>query len=330
MNNDPVVVTGGCGFIGREVATQLLARGEKVRVVDDLSKPDGAAPPGAELVRADLTDPAAAREALAGARRVVHLAAKIGGIGYFHRHPATILRENDRIYAAVFPACVELRVERLVYVSSSMVFERATRFPSAEADLPHTPVPRSAYGFSKLAGEWYCSAYRQEHGLRATIVRPFNAYGVNELPGDEVGEAHVIPDLAWKLFAGADPLPLLGDGEQTRCFTHVSDVARGIVMALDSPRAEDEDFNISTPEETRVLDLAARLWEMVRPGSAPRFEHVKAYTDDVRRRIPDTRKAKELLGFEARVKLADGLPPVVEWLRERWERAGRPAFRPGS
>ena len=321
--SDPVVVTGGCGFIGREVATQLAARGERVRVVDDLSKPDGAAPPGVELVRADLTDPRAALEALDGARRVVHLAAKIGGIGYFHRHPATILRENDRIYAAVFPACVTHRVERLVYVSSSMVFERARRFPSAEADLPDTPVPRSAYGFSKLSGEWYCQAYRDEYELPSTIVRPFNAYGVNEVPGDEVGEAHVIPDLVWKLLAGEDPLTLLGDGEQTRCFTHVSDVARGVVMALDSERAVNEDFNISTPEETRVLDLARTLWGMLRPGSEPRFKHVPGYQDDVRRRIPAVTKARELLGFEARVPLSEGLPVVVEWLRERWAREGR-------
>jgi nucleoside-diphosphate-sugar epimerase len=326
--SDPVVVTGGCGFIGREVATQLLARGERVRVVDDLSKPDGAAPPGAELVRADLTSPEAALEALSDAKRVVHLAAKIGGIGYFHRHPATILRENDRIYAAVFPACVERRVERLVYVSSSMVFERALSFPSAEADLECTPVPRSAYGFSKLSGEWYCRAYKDEHGLPCTIVRPFNAYGVNEVPGDEVGEAHVIPDLVWKLLAGDDPLRLLGDGEQTRCFTHVSDVARGVIMALDSPRAAGEDFNISTPEETRVLDLARALWGLLRPGTTPRFEHVPGYQDDVRRRIPAVTKARELLGFEARVRLSEGLPVVVDWLRERWAREGRTtAFR---
>lgn len=326
--SDPVVVTGGCGFIGREVVTQLLARGERVRVVDDLSKPDGAAPAGAELVKADLTDPAAAVAALAGARRVVHLAAKIGGIGDCHRHPATILRENDRIYAAVFPACVERRVERLVYVSSSMVFERAERFPSAEADLLRTPMPRSAYGFSKLAGEWYCRAYAEEHGLSSTIVRPFNAYGVNEVPGEEVGEAHVIPDLVWKLLAGQDPLQLLGDGEQTRCFTHVSDIARGVVLALDSPRAAGEDFNISTAEETRVLDLARSLWAALRPGSEPRFQHVPGFQDDVRRRIPDVRKAREVLGFEARVRFADGLPPVIAWLRERWAREGRSsAFR---
>jgi len=233
----PIVVTGGCGFIGREVSRQLVERGYQVTVVDDLSKPESAAPEGVEFLRMDLTDAAATLEAFSGFKRCVHLAAKIGGIGYFHKYPATILAENDKLYASVFGACARHRYERIVYVSSSMVFESATRFPSAESDLATTPVPLSAYGFSKLSGEWYCRAFSDEHQLPFTICRPFNAYGVNEAPGDEVGYAHVIPDLGWKLLEGQDPLEMLGDGSQSRCFTHVSDIARGIVMALESERA---------------------------------------------------------------------------------------------
>jgi nucleoside-diphosphate-sugar epimerase len=318
----PIIVTGGCGFIGREVVSQLVARGDEVIVVDDLSKPESAAPPGARFVRQDLTDPRATREAFAPARRCVHLAAKIGGIGYFHRHPATILKENDRIYASVFEACAHHGYERIVSISSSMVFEKATRFPSREIDLPSTPVPLSAYGFSKLASEWYCRAFRDEFGLPFTIIRPFNAYGVNEAPGEEVGEAHVIPDLAKKLLEGQDPLEILGDGQQTRCFTHVSDIARGTIMALDSARAIDEDFNISTAEETSVLDLAHKIGELVRPGQPLRIRHVPAFQHDVRRRIPDVTKAREVLGFTAKVKLDDRLPDVVDYVRKLLSKAG--------
>ncbi len=312
-----IIVTGGCGFIGREVVAQLVARGEEVLVVDDLSKPESAAPPGAKFVRQDLTDEKGTHEVMKGARRCVHLAAKIGGIGYFHRHPATILAENDKIYSSVFYACARHKYDRIVYISSSMVFEKARRFPSAEADLPETPVPLSAYGFSKLSGEWYCHAFKDEFGLDYSIVRPFNAYGVNEAPGEEIGEAHVIPDLAKKLLDGQDPLEILGDGEQTRCFTHVSDIARGVLAVLDNEKARNEDFNISSPEELRVLDLAKLIWTHIRGNVPFRVKHVPSFKHDVKRRVPATEKAKKLLGFEARVKLADKLPEVIEYVKGR-------------
>jgi UDP-glucose 4-epimerase len=313
-----IIVTGGCGFIGREVVAQLVARGDEVTVVDDLSKPESAAPPGAKLVRQDLTDEKGTHRVFEGFKKCIHLAAKIGGIGYFHRHPATIIAENDKIYSSVFYACARHEFERIVYISSSMVFEKALRFPSAESDLPTTPVPLSAYGFSKLSGEWYCHAFKDEFGLDYSIVRPFNAYGVNEAPGEEVGEAHVIPDLAKKILDGQDPLEILGDGEQTRCFTHVSDIARGALAVLDSPKAVNEDFNISSPEELRVLDLAQMIWALLKGRGTPlRVKHVSAFKHDVKRRVPSVEKAKRLLGFEARVKLAEKLPEVIEYVRGR-------------
>lgn len=317
-----VIVTGGCGFIGREVVKQLSAKGYAVTVIDDLSKPESAAPeapgPGTvEFVQRDLTDAATTREAFEGHDLCVHLAAKIGGIGYFHRYPATILAENDKLAASVFGACAELGYKRILYVSSSMVFENAVKFPSREVDLPLTPVPRSAYGFSKLSGEWYCRAFQEQHGLEFALVRPFNAYGVNEAPGDEIGYAHVIPDLAWKILDGQDPLQILGKGDQTRCFTHVSDIARGVVTVLESEAAANEDFNISTAEETSVLELADQIWRYYRPESEPRYEHVDPFRDDVQRRIPAVDKARELIGFEAAVPLSQGLPEVLEWLRVR-------------
>ncbi len=315
---EKIIVTGGCGFIGREVVSQLVARGNDVTVVDDLSKPESAAPPGAKLVRQDLTDEKGSLRVFEGFKRCVHLAAKIGGIGYFHRHPATILAENDKIYSSVFYACARHKYERIVYISSSMVFEKARRFPSVESDLPETPVPLSAYGFSKLSGEWYCQAFKDEFGLDYSIVRPFNAYGVNEAPGEEIGEAHVIPDLAKKILDGQDPLEILGDGEQTRCFTHVSDIARGVLAVLDSPKAVNEDFNISSPEELRVLDLARMIWEQIQGKSRPlRVKHVPSFKHDVKRRVPSVEKAKRILGFEARVLLKDKLPEVIAYVKGR-------------
>ncbi len=311
-----IIVTGGCGFLGREVVAQLVARGDEVIVLDDLSKPESAFPAGAQLVRHDLTDTKGSRDLFKSARKCIHLAAKIGGIGYFHRHPATILSDNDKIYASVFEACAHYDYERIVYFSSSMVFEKALRFPSKESDLSSTPAPLSAYGFSKLSGEWYCHAFWDERKLPFSIVRPFNAYGVNEAPGEEVGDAHVIPDLVKKLLEGQDPIEILGDGRQTRCFTHVSDIARGAILVLDSPKAMNEDFNISSPEETTMIDLAKLIWELVRGKATPfRVKHLQAWTHDVQRRVPDVTKAREVLGFEAGVRLRDELPAVIDYVK---------------
>ena len=314
-----VIVTGGCGFIGREVVKQLVERGHSLTVIDDLSKPESAVPDGVEFRQLDLTDAKATLEAFEGFSHCVHLAAKIGGIGYFHRYPATILADNDKIAASVFGACAELNYERILYVSSSMVFENAVVFPSKESHLPTTPLPRSAYGFSKLSGEWYCRAFHEQHDLDYSIVRPFNAYGVNEAPGEEVGYAHVIPDLAKKLLDGQDPLEILGNGKQSRCFTHVSDIARGVCEVLFSDKARNEDFNISTAEETNVIELATMIWKHLLPEGEPRFTHVDPFRDDVQRRVPDVTKAREVLGYEAAVPLSKGLPEVLTWLVKHHE-----------
>ncbi len=306
-----VLVTGGCGFIGSEVVRQLLARGYTVRVADDLSKPSSRPPAGAEFVRVDLTDATRVRPLFEGVRICVNLAAKIGGIGYFHRYPATILSENAKIYSNTFEAAAALGIDRMLFVSSSMVYESADRFPSREEDIRTIPPPFTAYGFSKLMGEWYCRAFADQHGLRYTIIRPFNAFGPGEEAGEEVGESHVIPDLIKKMLAGQYPVELLGDGRQTRCFTHVRDLARGIVMAMESPRAVNEDFNLSTPRETTVLELAELLFGLCCPGKPFRATFVPGFRSDVRRRIPDTRKAREVLGWEAEIDLVQGLEPLV-------------------
>ncbi len=317
-----LVVTGGEGFIGRAVVEALVSRGYAVRVLDDLSKPESrdsvaARPPGVEFIQQDLTDPRGTAALFQGFEACINLAAKIGGIGYFHRYPADILSENNRIFSSTFQAAVQAGMSRMVYVSSSMVFESATRFPSREEDLPGLPPPRTAYGRSKLVGEWYCHAFWDQHRLPFTIVRPFNAYGINEAPGDDVGYAHVIPDLVKKILEGRRPIPLLGDGRQTRCFTHVSDIADGIVTALEHEDAVNEDFNLSSPQETTILDLARRLHTLCEVDWPFEVTHVPGFPHDIRRRVPDVTKARERLGWEARHRLEDKLPEVVAWLKRR-------------
>jgi nucleoside-diphosphate-sugar epimerase len=313
-----VLVTGGAGTIGGAVVRRLVVDGHwQVRVSDQRPAPAWMRD-ACEVHTGDLCVPAAAREAVAGCTHVIHLAAIVGGIANFHRLPHTLLEVNNGLYNSVFHAALDERVERLVYVSSSMVFERATEFPTTEEHLLDCPAPQSAYGFSKLAGEVYCRALHDEHGLPFTICRPFNAYGPGELPEDEPGIAHAVPDLIRKTLSGMRPLQIFGSGEQTRTLTHVDDVAGGIVAAAAHPAGENEDFNVSATEEVSIAELAALVWEACGEDPAEfELEHLPSFAVDVQRRWPSVEKARRLLGWEAQVDLRDGLAATVAWLREQ-------------
>ena len=212
----------------------------------------------AEIHTGDLRDLDEARRALDGCDRVVHLAAIVGGIANFHKLPYTLLETNNALYNALFRAAIEREVERFVYVSSSMVFERAQEFPTTRGlARPHVPrrAPRTA------SRSWRASTTaappHDEFGLRFSIVRPFNAYGPGEMPGDEPGIAHIVPDLIERALRRERPFPIFGSGEQTRTLTHVDDIADGIVAALTHDAALGEDFNVSADEELTVREIAA-------------------------------------------------------------------------
>jgi UDP-glucose 4-epimerase len=313
-----VLVTGGAGTIGAAVVRRLIADPDyEVRVSDVRAAPQWMRE-ACEVHTGDLRDADEARRAVDGCTHVIHLAAIVGGIANFHRLPATLLDVNSALYSGVFGAALERRVERLVYVSSSMVFERATEFPTTEEHIDEVAVPRSAYGFSKLAGEVWCRALHDEHGLPFTICRPFNAYGPGELPDREPGIAHVVPDLIEKVLSGQRPLEIFGSGEQTRTLTHVDDIAEGIVTAMSHPAAENEDFNISASEEMTVAEIARVVWEECgEPPDEFALEHLPSFEVDVQRRWPSVEKARRLLGFEARIGVRDGIRQTIEWLRER-------------
>jgi nucleoside-diphosphate-sugar epimerase len=312
-----VLVTGGAGTIGQAVVRRLVSDPDwEVRVGDQRTPPDWMRE-ACEVEVGDLREPAVAERALAGTSHVVHLAAIVGGIANFHRLPHTLLEVNSALYNSIFRAALEQDVERLVYVSSSMVFERATVFPTPEEHVHEVAVPRSAYGFSKLAGEVYCRALADEHGMRATIVRPFNAYGPGEVPEDEPGIAHAVPDLIRKVLSGQRPLRIFGSGEQTRTLTYVDDIADGIATALAHPAAEGEDFNISASDEMTVAEIARVVWAACGEDPAAfELEHLPSFEVDVQRRWPSVEKARTTIGWEAKVPVEEGIRRTVDWLRD--------------
>ena len=313
-----MLVTGAAGTIGGAVVRRLLAEGEwQVRASDQRDAP-GWMHEACEVHAGDLRAPEEASRAVSGCSRVIHLAAIVGGIANFHRLPHTLLEVNTGLLNAVFRAALEHEAERLVYVSSSMVFERATEFPTTEAHLDDCRPPHSAYGFSKLAGEVYCRALHDEHGVPYTICRPFNAYGRGELPDEEPGIAHMVPDLIRKVLHGQRPLEIFGSGKQTRTLTHVSDVADGIVAAMSHPAGVNEDFNISASEERTVEQVARVIWEAC--GEEPamfELRHLPSFEVDVQRRWPSVEKAQRVLGWQARVDLRDGIIDTIDWLRQQ-------------
>jgi UDP-glucose 4-epimerase len=313
-----VLVTGGAGTIGAAVVRRLLRDPEfEVRVSDQREAP-GWMREGCEVHTGDLRVLAEARRATSNCSHVIHLAAIVGGIANFHRLPHTLTEVNNALYNAVVRAALDADVARFAYVSSSMVFERADKFPTPEEHLHDCPPPQSAYGFSKLTGEVYCRAAHDEHGLPYTICRPFNAYGPGELPDAEPGIAHAVPDLIRKSLAGLRPLPIFGSGEQTRTLTHVDDIADGIVTAMAHPAGLNEDFNVSATEELSVAQIARIAWEACGNDAAElELEHLPSFEVDVQRRWPSVEKAERLLGWKARIPVKAGIADTVRWLREQ-------------
>src|SRR3954452_16582925 len=293
-----VLVTGGVGTLGAAVVRRLLRDPDyEVRVSDQRAAP-GWMREGCEVHRGDLRVLGEARKALAGCSHAIHLAAIVDGLG----NPHTLTEVNNALCNSVFRATLDQDVARFVYVSSCTVYERAHEFPTPEHHVHDCPPPRSAYGFSKLTGEVYCRAAHAEHGLPYTICRPFNAYGPGEMPADEPGIAHAVPDLIRKSLQRLHPLPIFGSGEHTRTLTHIDDIADGIVAATASPAGLNEDFNISASEELTVAEIAALCWRL--SGNAPdalEFEHLPSFEIDVVRRWPSVEKAQRLLGWKAKI-----------------------------
>jgi UDP-glucose 4-epimerase len=305
-------------MIGSAVVRRLLRDPSfEIRVSDHREAPAWMRE-GCSVHTGDLRSLDEARAAVEGCTHVIHLAAIVGGIANFHKLPYTLTEVNNALTGAVVHASLDAGVSRFVYVSSSMVFERATEFPTTEEHLLACPSPRSAYGFSKLSGEIYTRAAHDEHGLSYTICRPFNAYGPGEVPDPhEPGIAHAVPDLISKVLAGQRPLEIFGSGEQTRTLTHVDDIAAGVVTAMSSPAGENEDFNISASQELTVAEIARVIWDACgEPAADFALTHLPSFEVDVKRRWPSVEKAKRLLGWEARIDLRDGIAETVDWLRD--------------
>ena len=331
-----VLVTGSQGFIGSYICNELLSQGYEVIGVDNYQKYGELVRPhdshekfrlyNVNILHSDfqaLVDNVQPDYIIAGA-------AMIGGISYFHKYAYDLMATNERILASTFDAAIrnmQNGLKRIIVLSSSMVFENTDIYPTPETEVLTSPPPSSTYGFQKLASEFFAKGAWEQYKLPYTIVRPFNCVGIGEekaLGDSEVSSgniklmlSHVLPDLINKIKNGQDPVHILGSGDQIRCYTNGKDIGKAIRMIIESEQAINEDFNISIATPTSVLELAEMIWNKINPDKPFSYVSDDPFEYDVKKRVPDVSKAKDIIGFEASIDLSESIDEVLEYLNDR-------------
>ncbi|MFC1496149.1 NAD-dependent epimerase/dehydratase family protein [Candidatus Margulisiibacteriota bacterium] len=336
-----ILVTGSAGFIGGYVVEELLNNGHEVVGLDNYSKYGKVKKsydehPKYFFTEGDAKDTELVKKLLSDCDQMIAGAAIIGGISLFHELAYDLLAENERIIASSFDAAIwahkNKKFKKINVMSSSMVFESTTVYPSKEGDQLKCAPPLSTYGFQKLACEFFAKGAWEQYKLPYTIIRPFNCVGTGEkraladkdiYSGNiKLALSHVVPDLAQKILKGQDPLHILGKGDQIRHYTYGGDLAKGIRLCVESEKAINKDFNLSTPVSTSVLELAEVIWKKIKGNKPFKYVSDEPFQYDVQKRVPDTKKAKQVLGFEAPTSLSAMLDEVIPWIKQEIEIGG--------
>lgn len=331
-----ILVTGSAGFISGYVVEELLNNGHIVVGIDNFSKYGEVKKsydnhPNYHFTKGDVKDLELMKKLAGDCDQILATAAMIGGISYFHEQAYELLAENERIMASTFDAAIwafkNKNLKKINVLSSSMVFESTEIYPSKEGDERTIPPPMSTYGFQKLACEYFCQGAWEQYKLPYTIIRPFNCVGIGEkralcdseiLSGNvKLAMSHVVPDLVQKIVRNQNPLHILGNGNQIRHYTYAGDLARGIRLCIENPNAINNDFNLSTPHSTTVLELAEKIWNKIKPNEPFNYVCDEPFKYDVQKRVPSVEKAKNILNFSAETTLDEILDEVIPWIEEQ-------------
>ncbi len=311
-----VLLTGGAGFIGSHVAELLIRRGCDLKVADNLenSSPDNlhSCIDRIEFINTDLTILENCENISKDVDIVLNLAAKVGGIEFNRLHQGTMFTSNVLIQTNMLEAARKNDVERYLCVSSACVYPRYCTIPTPESEgFNDVPEPTNlGYGWAKRMAEVQAQCYAEEFGMKIAIVRPYNSYG----PRDhfDPAKSHVIAALIKRVFDCENPLTVWGNGEQTRAFIYVEDLARGMILATEKYTVADP-INLGTDEEIKIKDLVKLILDL--SGKKPRpsvfFDTDKPAGQP--RRNSDNSKAKAMIGFETEVPLREGLKRTIEW-----------------
>lgn len=306
-----VLVTGGAGFIGSHIAARLAAEGARVRVIDDLSTGHrhnlDAIKGDVEFIHASLNDEIQLKRALDGVEIVFHQAA----IPSVPRSVANPLETHRACVDATFQLLLAARdagVKRLVYAASSSAYGDQEA-PAKSEDL--TPSPLSPYAVAKLVGEYYCQVWTRVYNFETVAIRYFNVFGPRQDPSSQY--SGVISQFIARLLRGETPV-IYGDGEQSRDFTFVSNVVDANLLAAESARAVGQVINVAVGRQTSLNELLATLKKLIGREDI-KAEYVAGRIGDVRHSLADITRARELLGYEPRIGLEEGLRQTIEWFK---------------
>ena len=303
------LVTGGAGFIGSHLSTELLRRGHKVRVADSLitgKRRNLAHIPDVEFVEGDLADADFARQVAEGCDYVLHQAA-IPSVPRSVKDPITSNRANVDATLSMLVAARDAGVKRFVFAGSSSAYGNTPTLPKRE-DMPSNPL--SPYALQKVVGEQYLQMFTRLYGLETVSTRYFNVFGARQDPSSPY--SGVISVFATALLENRSPT-IYGDGEQTRDFTYVANVVDGVLRACEAPGASGEVINVATGGRVSLNTLFRSMRDII--GGTLEPTYVEPRQGDVRDSQADIGKAKALLGYEPIVSFEDGLEHTIDWYR---------------
>lgn len=313
-----VLVTGGAGFIGSHVTEALVNRGDRVRVLDNLSTGKlsnlAAVRDRVEFIEADLTDEDALRRAVAGVDCIFHEAA----LASVPRSVEKPLETNAACVTgtlALLDAASRAGVRRIVYAGSSSAYGDQPTTSKRETDLP---MPISPYGAAKIAAELYCHAYAAMRKIETVTLRYFNVFGPRQDPNSEYSA--VIPKFITLLLSGKQPT-VFGDGRQSRDFTFVGDVVAGNLLAADAPGVSGRVMNLAVGRSITLLDLLDVLGRLLNIPAKAQFAPARA--GDVRESLADITLARQLLRYEPRVSFEEGLRRSIEYYKSEYLKSGK-------
>jgi UDP-glucose 4-epimerase len=305
------LVTGGAGFIGSHIATALVERGERVRVLDNLCTGKvtnlAAVQSKIEFVEGDISDPVAVAKAMQGVEVVFHQAA-LASVPMSLENPLATNQACVTGTVTVLKAAVDAKVRRLVYAASSSAYGDQPTSSKRETDLPQ---PLSPYAAAKLAGEYYLQAFYHSFGLETVGLRYFNVFGPRQDPDSPYSA--VIPIFVTRLLSGIPPI-VYGDGQQSRDFTFVSNVVQGNLLASQASGVAGKIINLADGRQTTLLRLLELLGQML--GTTTKTDFQPARVGDVRESLADVTLARKLLGYSPGVTLEDGLRQTIDYYRQ--------------
>ena len=329
-NNMKILISGSQGFLGSYLCNELLSHGHIVIGVDDFSrygkiKRAHDSYPNFTLLEYTIwSSEDDLRSDIYELKPdiIVSMAALVGGVALAHKYPYKILSNNNSITQRTFDVAIDAFkdgfLKRIIIFSSSMVYENAVKFPCSESDVENIPPPHTTYGLQKLSGEYMAKGAYEQYGLPYTIIRPFNCVGIED-SGNNIF-SHILPNIAQKILNGQDPLHIFGSGNQTRCYVHGKDLAKGVRLAIESDKAVNETFNISVSTPTTVLKLAEMVWNKINPEKPFRYISNEPFQYDVQKNVADTSKAKELLNFEAKITLEESIDEVIQYIKDKYDK----------